>query len=62
MKNRIKEFDKFGHPMTLNFNRKGDTHATMFGGCMSIMVNIAFFTFVFIKFKAMVFKEDNEQI
>lgn len=34
----IASFDSYGHAITLNFNRKGDTHKTCLGGFLTIGV------------------------
>lgn len=31
--------DDFGHPVTLNYNRRGSTHNTVFGGLISLIIN-----------------------
>ena len=36
----IKDFDIFGHPVELNFNKNGPTHKTMIGGCVSLVYYI----------------------
>ena len=30
----------FGHSISLNFNKKGSTHNTVFGGCVSILIKL----------------------
>ena len=39
----IKNCDLFGYPITLNFDGKGDTHQTIGGGLISIIICILFF-------------------
>ena len=36
----IKSWDKHGHKVMLKFNDKGDTHKTLLGGCISILMHI----------------------
>jgi hypothetical protein len=50
----IKNRDMFGHPISLNFNRKGDTFNTSIGGIVSILMNILLGVFCYIKFLKMV--------
>jgi hypothetical protein len=44
----------FGHPVTLNFNRQGDTYFTTFGGVISILLNALLFWYVSIIFGKMI--------
>ena len=44
LKKFIKGFDQFGHVITLNFNRNGNSHKTSIGGFFSIFIQI-FVTF-----------------
>ena len=37
----IKDFDIFGHPVKLNFNKNGTTHKTMIGGVASVGFYVA---------------------
>jgi len=34
----IKNEDMFGHQIVLNFNKNGDSHKTLIGGCGSLLV------------------------
>ena len=45
----IKSQDIFGHPITLNFNRQGDTFKTLLGGYVSIMIKILVLLFILMK-------------
>ena len=36
----ITEHDMFGYVVSLNINKKGDSHKTIYGGCCSIMIKI----------------------
>ncbi len=39
--------DLFGHPVNLNFDQKGETHRTLFGGAATIiMIIISLYNFV----------------
>ena len=47
----IKDFDIFGHPIKLNFNKNGSTHKTMIGGFTSLIFYVAVvFVILFIVF------------
>ena len=41
--------DMFGHPVTLNFNKKGDHHKTIFGGVASICLKVFLLSFLITK-------------
>ena len=38
----IRDQDMFGHVISLNFNKKGETHTTVIGGFFSFLIKIAF--------------------
>ena len=56
----ITDQDMFGHTINLNFNRKGSTYKTCFGGCCSIIINILMFIYVMMNLKKLFFKGDNK--
>mmetsp|Transcript_41067 Transcript_41067/g.62443 ORF Transcript_41067/g.62443 Transcript_41067/m.62443 type:complete len:103 (-) Transcript_41067:1838-2146(-) len=56
----IKHFDMFGYTIALNFNRKGESHKTVLGGIVSLLVHAIIFVYVFIHLKKMFLKEDNK--
>ena len=41
-----RERDIFGHPVSLNFNRKGNFHKTPIGGFFSVLINSIYLTYV----------------
>lgn len=47
----------FGHPVTLNFDKKGDTHNTWIGGIFSIFVKLFMVFFIALKVKKLVLRE-----
>ena len=49
LKNYIKDRDQFGHPISLNFSYKGDTHNTILGGLLSVIVNVMLLYVIFEK-------------
>jgi hypothetical protein len=53
VKKFIKKRDMFGHPVTLNFNRQGDTYFTTCGGVISILLNLVLLQYVLIIFSKM---------
>ena len=59
---KIKETDKFGHEIVLNFNNKGNFHNTFFGGLLSILVNIFVLIYIQSLIRKVVFYEDDSII
>jgi len=59
-RNYIQERDMFGHTINLNFDKSGDSHKTLIGGLMSILIKFAIFTYVFLRFKMMIFLEADD--
>jgi hypothetical protein len=57
----IKQKDVFGHAVNLKFSKDSDTHKTLLGGCLSILMMIALFEIVLNKTIVMVTR-DNIQI
>ena len=55
----IAEHDMFGHTINLNFNKEGDSHKTFIGGCFSVLIKVAMFTYVFSNLKKMILMEDD---
>ena len=39
IRNCLRNQDGFGQPILLNFNNKGNTHNTLFGGIVSLLSN-----------------------
>ena len=60
MKRLVKEQDMFGHPVSLNFNKKGTTANTLLGGCCSILVKLFLLGFVIFRLHVMINRDDNE--
>jgi hypothetical protein len=55
----IKGFDKYGHAVSLNFNKSGHRVNTLCGGLVSILTGIAIYGFFFLKLKTMALYENN---
>ena len=49
-KKTIKNRDKFGHHVALNFNRQGNVFNTSIGGYVSIMMNVVLALYCWINF------------
>jgi len=54
----IKDFDIFGHPVQLNFNKNGATHKTMIGGVASVGF---YFISVIVALAVLAGGEDNKE-
>jgi len=56
----VKSRDMFGHRVTLNFNSKGNSHTTLFGGVMSIVVQFTMLMyFLYLLKHLFLFERDN---
>ena len=53
-KTYIRESDSFGQPILLNFNKKGNTHNTVFGGVISIVTKAILFAYFVIHVEKLV--------
>ena len=60
LSNFIKSFDIFGHPVTLNFNKQGDTHNTIIGGVVSIFIKVLLLMFFVERSKTMLTQGDTK--
>jgi len=58
--NTVRDQDMFGHPVTLNFNRQGDTHNTFIGGLVSMFIKLLIFGFLAYKSYVLVTLGDND--
>ena len=58
-KDKIREFDWFGHSVTLNFNREGDTHNTLAGGFASIVFRVGMTVYIFMNCAKLLFTSDD---
>lgn len=59
MVNFLKDQDLFGHPVQLNFNKRGPEHTTTLGGIASICVKALMLCYVAILIKRLVKFEDD---
>ena len=50
----------FGHPVALNFNRKGSTANTVVGGVVSILLKAFLLVFLIQRTMVMLNREDND--
>ena len=59
LSSKIKELDKFGHEIVLNFNNKGNYHNTLLGGLLSIFVNIFILIYIWSLINKVIFFQDD---
>ena len=57
--NLVKSLDQYGHPISLNYNLKGDSYRTLLGGFTSIIVNVALGFYIVFKVQTMINYDDN---
>ena len=50
----------YGHPINLSFNKKGESHNTIIGGCCSIFVKLFIAYYVLRLLDKLYFKKDNK--
>jgi hypothetical protein len=62
LKHFVTNRDQFGHPIHLNFNKKGHQHNTTFGGCLSIIIYVLLFSVILDKGIKMVFRQEDDII
>ena len=43
---KIKNMDKFGHPISLTFNKSGSDHKTLLGGYVSLIITIFMLVYI----------------
>ena len=62
MKSKLKslrEFDMFGHLITMNFNKRGNRHKTGIGAFFSIIIKFCVYSYVLMTFNTMFSKGEN---
>jgi hypothetical protein len=62
MKKQIKglrQYDMFGHLITMNFNKRGNRHKTLIGAVFSILIKILIYSYVALTFKSMFYLDAN---
>jgi len=58
VKDTIEDQDIFGHVITLNFDRKGDSHKTWIGGVFSVLIKAYMCFFIFSKLSKLVGRQE----
>ena len=59
VKEAIKGMDMFGHVIQLNFDKQGETHNTLIGGCFSGFLKLFFMLYFLMNIKKLVLFEDD---
>ena len=59
MQDFLKDQDLFGHPVELNFNKRGSQHNTVLGGIVSIVVKALMVAYVGLLFNRMLIYGDD---
>ena len=59
IKNGFISTDFFGHPIQLNFNKKGNTHNTFLGACVSLFVSAFLVFYFYIHLERMIFYKND---
>ena len=49
----LRQYDMFGHLITMNFNKRGAQHKTVFGAFFSIIIKFAIYVYVALTFKTL---------
>jgi hypothetical protein len=60
LEGQVKDQDFFGHPISWNFNRQGESHNTLLGGIISMFIKLAFTFYVSVKVRRFVLHEGSE--
>jgi len=60
MLNFIRNIDGYGYEMSLNFNRKGNAHQTVFGGLITIVIYTVLIVYtVFLNIQVFTYDKDS---
>ena len=57
----LRNRDIFGHPIKLNFDKKGDSHKTVIGGFFSMLVQAFFLWYIIFHFRKIILKDSDVQ-
>lgn len=49
----FRQYDMFGHLITMNFNKRGAYHKTVFGAFFSIIIKFAIYVYVALTFQTL---------
>ena len=59
VKNKTVDQDLYGHPVELNFNKKGKTHKTLIGGFASLIVLAIYYYYIGLNLKKLFWRESD---
>jgi hypothetical protein len=54
------DHDMYGHTININFDKKGDTHNTVIGGCFSLIIKISMLVYISLNLKKLILSEGDE--
>lgn len=57
LKEKMEDHDMFGYSVSLNFDKKGDSHNTWIGGFFSLFIKLFMVIFISFKVKKLAFRE-----
>ena len=55
----IRDNDFFGHQVHFNFDRNGDSHKTLFGGCYSLFIKLFILSYFYVNVRKLFFHIDD---
>jgi hypothetical protein len=55
----LRQYDMFGHLITMNFNKKGNRHKTQIGAFFSILIKLFIYLYIGLTFKSLLFMDAN---
>ena len=58
----MRERDIFGHSISLNFDKKGDSHRTVIGGFFSILIKVFLIVYIIYKGKVLIYVENDTNV
>ena len=58
----MRERDIFGHSISLNFDKKGDSHRTVIGGFFSILIKVFLIVYIIYKGKVLIYGENDTNV
>ena len=56
----LRQYDMFGHLITMNFNKRGAYHKTLIGAMFSILIKIMIYIYISLTFRTLLTEGDNK--
>jgi hypothetical protein len=57
---KFRQYDMFGHLITMNFNKRGAYHKTMIGAFFSVLIKFCIYVYIALTFRTLLTKGDNK--